>query len=257
MGGISLRDRVVIITGASSGIGAATARACGAEGMRVALAARREALLREVAAEVVAAGGEALVCPTDVAESGQAAALVATVLERFGTVDVLLANAGVGSSGWLAEISEEEIARMVAINLLGAIHCVRAVLPVMLAQGRGHVLTVSSVAGGIALPRAAVYAATKAGVHRFAEGLRREVRPHGVHVTDILPGFIDTPMLARSEGIPKAPVDALARTILHGIRHPRRVIVFPAWYRLVLAANHTFPALIDGLVALRERRGGM
>jgi short-subunit dehydrogenase len=221
--------------------------------MRVALAARREGLLQEVAAEVVEAGGEALVCPTDVAEVGQAAALVATVMERFGTVDVLLANAGVGSSGWVAEIPEEEIARMVAINLLGVIHSVRAVLPVMLAQGHGHILTVSSVAAGIAMQRAAVYAATKAGVHRFAEGLGRELRPRGIFVTDVLPGFIDTPMLARSEGIPKAPVDALARVIVAGLRHPRRAIIFPAWYRVILAVNRSVPGLIDWLVAMRER----
>jgi short-subunit dehydrogenase len=252
----SLRDRVVIITGASSGIGAATAVACGAEGMRVVLAARREALLQGVAAEVEAAGGEAMVCPTDVADAVQSAAMVAAVVERFGRVDVLLANAGIGSSGWLAEIAEEEIERLVAINLLGVIHCVRAVLPVMLAQGQGHILTVSSIAGGIAMPRIAVYAATKAGVHRFAEGLRREVRPRGIFVTDVVPGFIDTPMLARSEGIPKAPVDALARAILAGLRRPRRAIVFPAWYQVILAANLSFPGLIDWLLAMRERREG-
>lgn len=250
---IDLGGRVAIITGASSGIGAATAVACGAEGMRVALAARRESMLRSVAEEVEAVGGEALVCPADIAEAAQVAAIVGATRERFGRVDVLLANAGVGSSGRLPEIADEEITRMVALNLLGVIRCARAVLPAMLEQGSGHILMVSSVAAGIAMPRAAVYAATKAGVHRFAEGLRREVRPHGIFVTDILPGFIDTPMIARSQGIPKAPVAHLARAIVEGIRRPRREIVFPRWYRLILAANHTFPGLLDALIARRER----
>jgi short-subunit dehydrogenase len=145
---------------------------------------------------------------------------------------------------------------MVGINLMGVIHSARAVLPFMIAQKQGHILTVSSIAAGIAMPGAAVYAATKAGVHRLAEGLRREVRPHGIFVTDVLPGFIDTPMIARSQGIPKAPAAGLARAIVRTMGRPRRALVYPSWYGLILVANHTFPGLFDALAARRSRQSG-
>src|SRR5207249_6750683 len=139
--------------------------------------------------------------------------LIAATVAAFGRVDILVANAGVGYSGSMAQMPEEQIVTMVQVNLFGVLRCVRAVLPVMLAQGRGHVITVSSVAAGIAGPGAAVYAATKAAVHRFSEGLRREVQPRGVFVTDVLPGFIDMPMGAGAEGLPKAPPATVARAI--------------------------------------------
>jgi NADP-dependent 3-hydroxy acid dehydrogenase YdfG len=243
--GKELRGRVAIITGASSGIGAATALACGAAGMRLALAARRAELLQEVAAQVGAAGGKALTCATDVREPEQIDALVAATLERYGRVDVLVANAGIGYSGRLDRVTDEQILTTVGINLLGVIRCARAVLPPMLAQRSGHILTVSSVAAGIAMPRAAVYAATKAGVHRFAEGLRRELRPHNIQVTDVLPGVIDTPMTGRVRGIRKAPAAVAAQAIVNAIRRPRGVVVTPAWYRAVLLLNRALPGVID------------
>ncbi len=244
-----LRGRVVIITGASSGIGAATAVACGRAGMRVVLAARREDLLREVGRHVEAAGGEALVCPADVSELAPIEALVAATLARFGRVDVLLANSGVGYSGPLAKTTDEQVVSTAMINLVGVIRCARAVLPTMIEQGGGHIITVSSVAAGIASPRAAVYAATKAGVHRFAEGLRREVAAKGIHVTDVLPGVIDTPMTAYSSDMPKAPVGSVADALVGLMRRPRKTLVIPTWYHAVLAANRLLPWVVDSVLA--------
>lgn len=236
---------MVVITGASSGIGAATAVACGTQGMKVVLAARREDLLREVATRVEAAGGTALVCPTDVRDPKQIEWLAGAALEAAGPVDFLIANAGVGYPGPMATITDEVILRTVEVNLLGVMRCVRAFLPGMLERERGHIITISSVAAGIASPRAAVYAATKAGVHRFSEGLGREVRPHGLYVTDVLPGVIDTPMVAHISDMHKAPVESVARAILGVMRRPRRILVTPGWYRLILALNAALPGAVD------------
>lgn len=247
------KEKVVLITGASSGIGAATALACGAEGMRVVLAARRDDRLREVAAQVKAAGGDALPVPTDVTDRRQVDALVQAAEERFGRVDVLVANAGLGYPGPLASTPDEANVRTLEVNLLGVIRSVQAVLPGMLARREGHIVTISSVAAGLAMPGGVVYAATKAGVHRFTEGLRREVGRHGIRVTDILPGIIDTPMTARVTDFPKAPASAVARTVLRAIRRPCRAVVVPSWYRLLLALNRCYPALIDLSLAFRYR----
>jgi short-subunit dehydrogenase len=246
-----LAGRVVILTGASSGIGAATAVACARRGMRLALAARREDLLRHVASQVEAAGAEALVCPTDVRRPDEIESLVEQTLARFERVDVLLANAGVGYSEPMTRVSDEQMVATIEVNLLGVLRCVRAVLPSMMAQQGGHIVTVSSVAAGLASPRGAVYAATKAGVHRFCEGLRREVRRHGIHVTDVLPGVIDTPMTERLTGVPKAPVAQAARAILAVMERPRPQVITPGWYRLPLALNRLAPWLMDAILARR------
>src|SRR4051812_28283984 len=123
-----LRGRSVVITGASSGIGAAAALACAQAGMRLALAARREDLLREVAAQAAAGGAETLVCPTDIREPAQIEALAATARERFGRIDVLIANAGLGYTGSTAQVTDAQIVETVTVNLLGVIRCVRACL---------------------------------------------------------------------------------------------------------------------------------
>lgn len=247
-------SRVVVITGASSGIGAAVARACGARGMRVVLAARRAELLDEVAAAVTAAGGEALACPLDVRVPGDPDRLVARALERFGRIDVMLANAGLGHSGLAARLSDAEIEAVVAVNLVGVIRCARAALPPMLEQRSGHVITVSSVAGGIAMPRAGLYAATKAGVHRFSESLRREVTSHGLFVSDVIPGVVDTPMVANLRTLPKAPVAGLAAAILRLMDHPRPRLIWPGWYGPLIRLNARAPGLVDRLVAWHLRR---
>lgn len=245
MSGGDLRGRVAMITGASSGIGAATALAAARAGMRLVLAARREEALREVAAQAEAAGAEALVCPADMRDVAQIDALAAAALARYGQIDVLVANAGLGYAGPMAQVTDAQLVETVQVNLLGVMRCVRAVLPAMIERRRGHIVTVSSVAAGVVSPRSAAYAATKAGVHRFCEGLRREVRHYGLYVTDVLPGVIDTPMTAHIRGMPKAPVESVARVIIGALRHPRASIVTPGWYRLVLALNAVAPWVVD------------
>jgi short-subunit dehydrogenase len=247
-----LHDRVVLITGASSGLGEAAARSCARDGASVALAARREDRLRALAAELEATGAAVLAVPTDLRDTEAIRAMAAATREHFGRIDALVANAGVGHAAPVLETTEEQLLEQIEVNLLGVIRSTLAVLPAMRARGSGHILAIASVAAGCALPRAVVYSATKAGVVRFCEGLRREVRPYGIAVTAILPGFIATPM---TEGVtfpmPRASVvgDAVARLI----PRPRRQVVIPRWYALLPAVNRLAPGLID---ALARRYGG-
>ena len=252
-----LNGQVVVVTGASSGIGEAVALACAGEGMRVAVAARREEALHNLVGRIEAAGGEALACPTDVRHPEQIEHLVEATIQRFGRIDVMVANAGIGGPAYLHEMSEDHLEDLVITNLLGVVRCARAALPGMIERGSGHIITVSSVAAGLAVSRSSVYAATKAGVHRFCESLRREVRPHGIHVSDILPGVIETPMTAKLPGWPKAPVEGVSRVVVSVIRRPRPWVVTPTWYRLALAANRMAPWFMDRVLAhfeAKERR---
>jgi len=246
-----LQDRVVLITGASSGLGEAMARSCARDGARVALAARREERLRALAAELEAIGAAALVIPTNMRDPEAMRAMAAATRERFGRIDVLVANAGVGHAAPVMETTEEQLREQVEVNLLGVIRSAQAVLPAMRTQGSGHILAVASVAAGCAMPRSAIYSATKAGVVAFCEGLRREVSMHGIAVTAILPGFIATRM---TEGltIPMPPASRVGDAVARLIRRPRRLVVIPAWYAPLLTLNRLAPGLVDAIARRYE-----
>jgi NADP-dependent 3-hydroxy acid dehydrogenase YdfG len=239
----SLKSKVVIITGASSGIGAATAVECGRHGMRVVLAARRADELNAVAAEVETAGGEALVCIVDVSNVEQINGLIATAIDKFGTVDVLLANAGVPCHSSVSSIEDDDLRKVIDVNLLGMIRCCKAVIQQMRAQKQGHILVVSSVITELAWPDDAVYAATKAGVQRFTRGLRNEMAGTGIWVTDIIPGVIDTPFTTAAANCPKAEVKRTARDIVDAMCSPVTRIVTPRWYIALLYANKIIPSI--------------
>jgi len=240
-----LAGRVAIVTGASSGIGAATAVAFGRAGLRVALAARRQELLEQVAAQVRAAGGEALVLAADLRDPAAGEALVAATTQAWGRVDVMVANAGLGRGGRFERIPEESLLEQVEVNLVAVVRCARAVLPGMLAQGSGHLIAVSSVAGELGIPYNVIYSATKAAVTNLCEGLGREVGRRGVAVTAVLPGFIATPMTAGDRFPVRLPgPEIVAEAILRALRRPRRRVVVPGYYRLVGGLNHWFPGLV-------------
>ncbi len=238
----TLASRVAIVTGASSGIGAAIAEGFGRERLRVTLAARRADLLGQVAERVRAAGGDALVVPTDVRDPEAIVRLAAVTTETWGRIDVLVANAGVGGRS-LLKMRDEDLAELVEVNLLGAIRCVRAVLPRMLEQHDGHVITISSVAGRVIAP-GSVYAATKAGLLAFTDGLRRAVGESGIRVSAVLPGWIDTP-LVRSLHLPMAPPDVVVDAVVDLLRRPRREVVVPGWYRIPIWLDRWLPLLTD------------
>jgi clavulanate-9-aldehyde reducatase len=192
-------DRVAVVTGASSGIGEATAIALAREGFAVALAARREKRIAELVEQIAADGGRALAVPTDVSAPESARGLIERAKSEFGSVDVLVNNAGVMLLGPVLGADLEHWQRMVHVNVLGLMYCTHAALPIMQEQGGGHIVNVSSVAGRTAAAGAAAYNATKWGVVAFSEAMRQEVLNFDVRVTVIEPGFVATELQGHNE----------------------------------------------------------
>ena len=230
---MTLAGKASIVTGASSGIGAATARLLAKEGCNVVLAARREDRLNALAAEL---GEGALVAPTDVSDPAACAALVARTLERFGSLDILINNAGLGLYGSIAEGDPEDWRKMFDVNVLGVLYTTRAAVRQMLLQGAGDVLFISSLAGR-RVPRAdgTVYAATKHAVNAIAEGLRMDVHEKGIRVLNIEPGLVRTEFpesshpsaqkyYAEKEYTPLEAED-VARAVVYALDRPPRVSV--------------------------------
>ena len=189
-----LRGRVVVVTGASSGIGAAVARALAAEGAGVALAARREEALEGVR-DGIESDPKSIVHPTDVTDRAQVGELVKRAEDELGPVDALVNCAGVMYYTMMKNVREEEWGRTVEVNCKGALNCVGAVLPGMLDRDRGHIVTISSNAGRKVFPGLAVYSASKFFVESLSQGLRLETAGTGVKVTTIQPGNVATDLL--------------------------------------------------------------
>jgi NADP-dependent 3-hydroxy acid dehydrogenase YdfG len=187
-----LREKVFVVTGASRGIGAATSVALGEAGCRVVLAGRDEEALREVAGRTEKAGGEALPVTCDVRRYEDCERLVSEATSRFGRLDGLVANAGVGAYGELVDLDLDSVRAMLDVNVHGTVYTVKAALPDLLAGGGGDLLIVASVAGLRGLPNEAVYCASKHAQVGFAEALDHELRPRGVRVTAICPGGVAT-----------------------------------------------------------------
>ena len=189
----SLKDKVAIITGASSGIGEATARRLAESGARVVLAARRVERLEALAADIERREGTALVAPTDVTDERSVQRLARTALDAFGRIDILINNAGIMPLSPISKLKVAEWDRMIDVNIKGVLYCVAATLPTMLEQGSGHIINVSSVAGRRPFPSGTVYSATKFAVRAISQGLRLELSPiNGIRVTDIEPGVVAT-----------------------------------------------------------------
>jgi len=247
----SLRDKVALITGASSGIGRATALALAREGAAVALAARREAELAAVAHEIRASGGRAVAIPTDVSQRGQAEALVAVTIAEFGRVDILVASAGIYRRGPIETLMPADFEQSMAVNYFGAVYPVLAALPHMRAQRRGHIVLLSSVDGKKAVMTDAPYAATKFAVAGFGEALRQDLHGVGVEVSIIFPGRVATPLIAGMK-IPwvSRPIaaEAVARAIIKAIRRRQAEVILPPSAYLLLFADWLSPRLGDWAV---------
>ena len=189
---MDLTGRAIAITGATSGIGEATAVACARAGAGVALAGRRADRLEALAKRIEDEGGRAVALPTDVSVEDEARAFVQHAYEQLGSLDGLVNNAGVMLLGPVTGADTNEWRQMIDVNLLGLLYCSHAALPVMAEAGRGHIVNVSSVAGRRAALGAAVYNMTKFGVVGFSEGLRQEALHAGIRVSVVEPGFVDT-----------------------------------------------------------------
>jgi NADP-dependent 3-hydroxy acid dehydrogenase YdfG len=220
-------DRVLLITGASSGIGAATARRAVESGWRVVLGARGEDALRELAAEL-GGDGRALAKRCDVTEWDQVEALTTAGLEGFGRIDAVFANAGFGAKRGFLEESPEQWRSMVLTNVLGVALTIRATLPHVLERGSGHYVITSSVAGRRAVP-GSLYSATKWAATGIGEALRAELHQlretDGIRVTVVEPGAVDTPFFEQPLPFEPLEADDVARAIVYALDQPARVDV--------------------------------
>jgi NADP-dependent 3-hydroxy acid dehydrogenase YdfG len=229
-------DQVVVITGASSGIGRSTALHLASRGAKVVLGARRETQLRALAQEIEAAGGQAVYRPTDVARRQDLQALVDQGVDRFGRVDVIVNNAGIGPLSRFDELRVEDWDAMIDVNIRGVLYGIAAALPVFRRQGSGHVINIVSTAGLRIVPAQGVYAATKNAVRTLTEALRQEAGPT-LRVTEISPGFVATEFASsNTDASTRAAVekqmgemaigpDAIARCIAFALEQPREVDV--------------------------------
>ncbi|MGH7361472.1 MAG: SDR family oxidoreductase [Candidatus Methylomirabilales bacterium] len=260
--GRDLGGKVAVITGASAGIGKATAEALARAGSRVVLGARRHDRLEQVAEEIRASGGEALPVVTDVAELSQVEALVSRAVASYGRLDLLVANAGIGYFARVEETPLEVVERLWRVNVLGTLYAIRAALPVMRRQGAGHLIVVSSIAGKRGSPGSGLYAATKFAQVGLCEALRVELAGSGIAVSVICPVGTSTEFFEAAAALgglrvePMGPVqtaERVAGAIVRCARRPRpEVLVYPP-ARLLVILNALAPRLADSLL-LRFRR---
>jgi len=239
----NIAGKVVVITGASSGLGEATARLLSAEGATVVLGARRADRLDALVKELTGSDGKALAVTTDVMRREEVQELVERAVQTFGRIDVLLNNAGLMPQAPLERLQVDEWDRMIDVNLKGVLYGIAAVLPHMQRQKSGHIINVSSVAGHKVGPGFAVYAATKHAVRALSEGLRQEVKPYNIRTTVISPGAVATELpnsvsdpetaerIRKSYADVAVPADSFARCVVFAMSQPDDVDVNEILFR--------------------------
>jgi short-subunit dehydrogenase len=251
-------EKVAIVTGASSGIGRATAIALAGQGACVALASRNSDALSALAEELKRQGKEVIVIPTDVTQREQVESLVREVLAQWGRVDILISNAGEYIQGAITDLSPATIQRSLDVNFFGGVYCIKAVLPHMLKQKSGHIVAVTSMDGKIGIPPDAPYVSAKFALTGFCEVLRQEVRDSGISVTNVLPGRVDTPMIEHlrfSWISAKVSSEKVALAILNAIRTRKPIVIIPPAAKLLYYINVFAPTLSDRLSRLFHLEG--
>jgi NADP-dependent 3-hydroxy acid dehydrogenase YdfG len=238
-----IAGKVVVITGASSGLGEATARHLSAQGARIVLGARRGDRIKALASELTAKGGEAIALTTDVTDRAQVKALVDAAIKAYGRIDAMINNAGLMPQSLLERLKIDEWDRMIDVNIKGVLYGIAAALPYMKQQKAGHFINVSSVAGHRVGPGTAVYAATKHAVLALSEGLRQEVKPYNIRTTVISPGAVATELPDRATDPDAAsrlkkfysefaiPADSFARAVAFAIEQPEDVDINEILFR--------------------------
>lgn len=244
---------VVVITGASSGLGEYLAVELGRRGHTLGLIARREAELIAVAGKVEATGAKAVIAVADVTDRDAVHAAVRSIVDQVGPVEIMVANAGGGADTPAASIDGLRIARLMRLNFEGVVYAFEAVLPAMVARNSGHIVAVSSLAAWRGLPSGGVYSATKAAVSTMMEGMSSELRPLGIAVTTVHPGFVRTPMTAKA----KHPLPFLveperaAQIMADGILARRREVNFPWPMALLMGLVHRLPPFVFEALIVR------
>lgn len=241
----NIEGKVIVITGASSGIGESAARHLANEGATVVLGARRDDRIQALANEINENGGKALAQVTDVTKQDEVKALVDNAVKTFGRVDVIVNNAGVMPLSPLEQLKVDEWDQMIDVNIKGVLYGIAAVLPYMKEQMSGHIINVSSVAGHKIWPNSAVYGATKVAVRALSEGLRQEVKPYNIRTTIISPGSVATELLNHisEQELAKSihertdeyalPPDSFARIVAFAISQPDEVDINEVLFRPV------------------------
>jgi len=261
---MQLKGARVIVTGASSGIGRATALEFARRGARLALAARSETALHEVATEIRQRGGEAVVIPTDVTMAAQVERMTKETIRALGGIDVLVNNAGVGLNATIADASGGDVEALFRLNVLAAADAIRAVLPIMRAQQSGMIINISSVAGRIVVPRIGYYSASKFALTAIGDALRMEEGHHGIRVMNVFPGTTrssfgknrlgDRGSLAHQR-VPPVPAENVARRIANAVER-NQGSVYVSWIpdRLGVAVNHLAGWAVSAVLRRWARR---
>ena len=238
-----------IVTGASRGIGRATAIAAAAKGAAVGLIARDENDLKGVQREIEQAGGTCALAVADVADPEALSRAIAELEGVLGPTDIMVANAGIGSYGAFADLSAEEAERIVRVNILGTVHALRAVVPGMIERRRGHIVTIGSIAGRIGSPFEAIYAATKFAGVGLTEAIAVELRPYGIGVSMVNPGAVDTPF-GEARGHPydrerPKPISAerVARSVISAVERDALETYVPGMFRPAVIVRHLVPQI--------------
>ena len=255
---MQLRGAVVVVTGASAGIGRATALELARQGAHVVLAARREDRLKMLAEEIDRLGGQTLSIGCDVADRSQVERLRGRVNGELGRCDALVNNAGVPGGGPFDQMAIEDIERVTRINYFGVLYCTKAFLPMMLERGRGHVVNIASLAGRYAVPGASVYTATKHAVIAFSEALYHELRSKGILVTAVNPGLVRTEQFPHRDASDRIvmPPERIAKVIVDVLRTGKAPEVsVPRWLASLQAFRVLTPPLYRWGIKRASERG--
>lgn len=257
-----MQGRIALVTGASSGIGAAVARRLARGGVWVALAARRTGRLEALAEEIVRAGGNACVFPADLTQEAERERLVQEVVGLWGRIDILVNNAGLGWYGYGCEMPWPRAHEMMEVNAAAAVHLSLLVLPQMMRSGYGHIVNLGSIAGDIPSQGVALYCATKSFLESWTTALYRELKGTGVRVSLVKPGPVATEFFERSScaglRMPAerfaVPPERVAQRVWNLLQRPRRVVYVPGWYRIVPWIELSFGWIVDRLGPLLLQR---
>lgn len=267
----SLKNKVIIITGASSGIGEAVAYELAQAHANIVLAARRVSRLRKAARRAAPTAAGVLVVDTDISKYGEVKRLVRRTYKRFGRIDVLLNIAGWGSYSWFDKQTAMDIKEQYEANVLGHVYTIHEVLPIMLEQRSGHIINMVSYASRIATPPMTIYASTKYALEGLTDGLRRELLPWGIKVSRVHPGGVTGTEYNRkasarggvkfkSPGIGHVSKKYVAQRIRELIQHPRPELMLGRLYDVPAFFNRYFPGLVDFVMnryVARQRRGDL
>lgn len=240
---MNLRNKVVWLTGASSGIGEALAKRLAQTGCKLALTARRREALEQLALEVSAERSDALAFPGDVTDLEQMKQIAHAIESEWGPVDVLIANAGAYVPTNIEHFDSNEYDDQMKLNFSGALYCIEAVLDRMIQRKSGQIVGVSSLSGYRGLPRAEAYGASKAALINFLEAMRFDLRAHNIRVTIVNPGFVKTPLTDKNEfKMPNIiPADEAAEIMLRGIEGEKKEIHFPAAFSWTMKLLRILP----------------